>query len=716
MNELRIRSLSFALVVTSAAFAQSYIQHADAFCGLDNGWATVYPPGVIDQFDYQWSNGATTFQIDDLAPGDYSVIVTDQGGGTEEVFVTIGMSTGLPVSGYGMVACGTGSCEGSVYVETASDESAQPITYSIDPPQCTPSDPDHELWPTGAGAFILDLAGGVTYTITATDANGCTGSITKTIDTLGPDVQPGWPVWANTVDQIVPACGGASNGSFQLLSPGDWNNWQLFGANGIQSFSFTDQPYVFAGLAAGTYRVRRNLFWDNTIYLGNCEELEVVIPSLPEPCTGVTGRIIHDADEDCSEGTSDVALSYRVLTIEPGPHYVFSGPDGTYWKNLPEGNYTIEQALVSEVQVCPGNAQEPFAVTALAPLATVDFFNVSTLPHDVSVWLYGPAPQVGSPTWLNIFVTNNSAFYSGDLTLDLAYDPDLLNPSITAPVQLGILPPFGQVMIQFNAEVPPNVDLIDDQLVYAAVVQNTVIEPNVINNTDTLVQTIIGAFDPNDKQGTTSSGISGSQYFLDQDEWLDYVVRFQNTGTAAAQTVVIRDTLDADLSIASIEMLGASHAYTPSFGDERELIFTFNNIDLPDSSADPIGSQGFVGYRIKPIGGIQPGNVIENTAAIYFDFNPPVITNTVAHTVDLSTGLLEAGSPVASALHIWPNPTGDFLNIRSTDPRVRSVAVFDMSGSRSELPISDSCVDVRDLPPGIYAITTGAASARFVKR
>ena len=721
MITLRTLLLAVAAFITVSTNAQSFIYHEDAYCGLDLGRA-VAQPACCGPSEYVWNTGETTQVIDSLAPGAYSVSITDDEGAVQELSVTILMSSNMPVFYNPSVACGIGTCNGGVYVEGTSIGTALPMTYSVDPPQCVFAEPDTISWPFFAGAWIMNLEGGVTYTVTVTDANGCSGTVTNTIDTLGPgNISGGWPIWSNVVDQIVGECGGTGNGSFRLIPQADWGgDWELIGVGGIQNFNFAEQPYIFTGLAAGTYRVRRHLCGDVCVYWGNCEEVEVVIPSIPEPCSGVNGRIVHDADEDCVQGSSDIELPFRVLTIEPGPHYAFSGPDGAYWKNLPDGSYTIEQALTDEVQVCPPNAQEPFVVNTNTPLATVDFFNLSTVPHDLSVWMYGPAPHVGFPTWVNIFIHNNSAFYSGDVTLDLSYDTDLLDPSITAPVQLGVIPPYGEVVVQFTAQVSPDIFVLDDQLIYTAILSNTVAEPNTINNTATLQQTIIGAFDPNNKTARTSSDLSTAQYFLDQDEWLDYTVRFQNTGTAAAQTVVIRDTLDADLSIASIQILGASHAFTPSFGDDRELVFTFNNINLPDSGSDYLGSQGFIGYRIKPENGIVLGDVIENSAAIYFDFNPPVITNTVAHVVDFSTAVVGPAGAFVTEVEAWPNPTGDFLNILVKDPKVRILGMFDMRGARFDPPFEQRStggrLDVRGLPVGMYAVSTTAGSVRFVKK
>ena len=710
--------LCFAWASSNAQFSLT-INSRDAFCGLNSGYASANHSSFSGHlYTYQWNTGDTTRFIQNLAPGTYTVTVSNQFNESQEASVTIGMTVDQPVHGDPMVDCAPGACEARVYLLPATAGTAEPITYAVSPPQCVPMEPYVDAIWYENGHVIGGLEAGVTYTITATDANGCSGTYTTTIDTLGPDYTGAWPIVPHVADQIVPACGGAANGSFRVVPGGGM--WRLDGPDGEELIFFNGPPYVFTGLVAGTYTAHRNYSsdsWGSSLayYTGYCEAIEVVIPALPEPCTGVTGQVTHDTDEDCSIGIQDYQLPYRVLAIEPGPHFAFTGGDGTYWKNLAYGTYTIEQPSANEDHVC-APSPIPFTIDATSPLAQVDLFKLSTLPHDVSVWIHSWPAQVGFPTGVNIVLTNNSAFPSGELSLAFNYDPDLLDPAFSAPLAIASIPPFGQVFIQFTANVPPNVELLDEVLNYSATVSNTVSEVDTDNNSMALEVVIVGAYDPNDKQGRTSSRTSADQYFLDLDDHIDYTVRFQNTGTAAAQTVVIRDVLDTDLDITSLQILGASHDFVPSFGEGRELVFTFNDIGLPDSTADLLGSQGYISYRIKPEEGIMIGDLIENTAGIYFDFNPPIITNTTSHAVDLSTAIIETPR---TTLHVAPNPARDMLRV-TVEGNSTAVQVFGMDGRQVNAPVTKRSngwdMDVSDLDPGTYIVRTEFGSARFVKQ
>jgi|GEM_PF-5409851 len=142
----------------------------------------------------------------------------------------------------------------------------------------------------------------------------------------------------------------------------------------------------------------------------------------------------------------------------------------------------------------------------------------------------------------------------------------------------------------------------------------------------------IGSFDPNDKTGYPK-GLDPNN-FIDTSTTLNYKIRFQNTGTDTAFTVVIRDTLSSFLDPATIQMEAASHPYRWEVLGNNNLQIIFENIMLPDSNINEIASHGFVKFKIDQQPDVPFGTSIENRTAIYFDFNEPVITNTTHHMIE----------------------------------------------------------------------------------
>lgn len=143
---------------------------------------------------------------------------------------------------------------------------------------------------------------------------------------------------------------------------------------------------------------------------------------------------------------------------------------------------------------------------------------------------------------------------------------------------------------------------------------------------------VIGPYDPNIKVAVPEG--YGEERFIAAGQPIQYTVHFQNVGTDMARTVTIRDQLSPQLSLASFRAGPASHAHEWIILPDRTLAVTFRDINLPDSTSNEPGSHGFFSYSIRPVEGVLPFTRIENEAAIYFDFNPPIITNRTEHLIE----------------------------------------------------------------------------------
>ena len=175
------------------------------------------------------------------------------------------------------------------------------------------------------------------------------------------------------------------------------------------------------------------------------------------------------------------------------------------------------------------------------------------------------------------------------------------------------------------------------------------------------------AYDPNDKL-VYPKREEEENYTLFGDT-LIYTVRFQNTGNDTAFNVLIRDTLDQNLDVSTFNIIHSSHrsVLRTDIQDGRNLTFNFENILLPDSTINFIGSQGYVTYSIQANDPIPENTPIENTASIYFDFNPPIVTNTALSTM-VSCYPIEAEiiNATISAGDNYELPDGTFVDQAGT--------------------------------------------------
>lgn len=172
------------------------------------------------------------------------------------------------------------------------------------------------------------------------------------------------------------------------------------------------------------------------------------------------------------------------------------------------------------------------------------------------------------------------------------------------------------------------------------------------NNTARGTVRVLGSFDPNDKQ-VTPERVTDVQ--VDTSE-LTYVIRFQNTGNFPADFVVILDTLSKALDLSTFQVLSASQPFTWRLHEGRLLEVRFDNNLLPDSTSNEPGSHGFVAFSVYPEKGLTVGDSIPNRAGIYFDYNPPVITNTSVMRVAMVSAIRELFPKQQACFRFVPQP------------------------------------------------------------
>ncbi|MCH2043618.1 MAG: T9SS type A sorting domain-containing protein [Saprospiraceae bacterium] len=187
----------------------------------------------------------------------------------------------------------------------------------------------------------------------------------------------------------------------------------------------------------------------------------------------------------------------------------------------------------------------------------------------------------------------------------------------------------------------------------------------------------IGAYDPNDKRGFPKG--YGPEHYIYANTDLEYHIRFQNTGTDTAFNVVIRDTISPYLDITTLQPMVSSHNYTwQVFGVNQQVVeFTFPNIMLVDSNTNEAGSHGFIRFKINQVTDNPLGTIINNNAAIYFDFNEPIITNTTFHEIgedfieiEISSSTKQEESTPEIYTKVYPNPFYDqaTIEVEGYDP------------------------------------------------
>lgn len=182
-----------------------------------------------------------------------------------------------------------------------------------------------------------------------------------------------------------------------------------------------------------------------------------------------------------------------------------------------------------------------------------------------------------------------------------------------------------------------------------------------LNNTAILVNEVVGSYDPNCKEVEPSGNTPLS--FVQNQDWLDYTIHFQNIGTAPAVNVYVYDELDANLDIGSFEFIASSHPCTFNMSGKGFTTFTFSSINLPSIVQDEPLSHGFVRYRVKPDASLTAGDKILNNAYIFFDFNQPIVTNTVVMNVVTVLSAEFISNDESTAIRLFPNPAENIITV-----------------------------------------------------
>ncbi len=228
----------------------------------------------------------------------------------------------------------------------------------------------------------------------------------------------------------------------------------------------------------------------------------------------------------------------------------------------------------------------------------------------------------------------------------------------------------------------------------------------------------VGSFDPNDKQGFPKGVFA--EHYIPRETEIEYLIRFQNTGTDTAFNIVILDTLSPSLDWASLRPGSSSHPYAFSLAGPGVAQFVFQNIMLPDSNINEPASHGFIKFAIKPRKDLPNQTTIENDAAIYFDFNEPVITNSTRHTVG-EQYLSVSGSALRPGIElvVFPNPTATkaVFSIQSRSTEQGMMYLYNLQGRQVRTqPFGANTFefDATGLVPGVYLFrldTAGGALA-----
>jgi hypothetical protein len=380
----------------------------------------------------------------------------------------------------------------------------------------------------------------------------------------------------------------------------------------------------------------------------------------------ITGKTFYDYNGNNVKDSSDIYLPYQVVKETNTNRFVFSQADGMYRLPVSDtGTYTVSQ--------------------------NQNLYYLSSFPLTHSATFTG-MNQMDS---LNDFATTQTIFIN-DLQISItpvgAFRPGFIATYNIRYKNVGTVPLQGTIVFYpdsgltyISSTVTP-LSVSTDSVVWQTPILNPFIQDNInvtVNvksttpmgywiNSSVKIEPVINDQNPTDNYASWSHHVTGSvdpnDILVDKDSitteelltspYLDYIIRFQNTGNDTAFAVKILNPIDTfKLDLMSLEIISSSHIFNLNYIPEGNLEFKFENILLPDSNINEPESHGFVRYRIHPKTSLEVHDSVTNYAAIYFDDNLPVLTNTALTKIVYPANYIELFTTVCDSLI---SPSGNY--------------------------------------------------------
>ncbi len=670
----------------------------DCFSGNNGyGYCSVYYDQALT---YLWDDGGTDFWNQSLSAGNHTITVTTALGCTLTGVLNIEqpLASAVTISATTSPAdCSTGQ---GGEINLIINGGIQPyVMYAYGPDGYFSSDINS----------LQNLQGGSYFIYVGNTSFSCNGNTSVVI----PDASGFEPTLVN--NDIDCSTGYGSAAIINVTSPNVQYNWST-GNTDAALFNLTSGCYsvtVSAGSSCLEYYEFCLPFGD-TIQNTSCNAT-------------ATGRLFNDLGVAGCNGT--LGIPFQLIRTMPSGALNFTDENGIYGISLPTGTFDLDAVQYDPGDIaCPVGAKHTVNSIMGQNISNLDFHFLNANALDLRVQQTPlRTAQPGYPFSLRLEVCNDGAVPTGG-TLDFEYGNILgavtghhfaqhpgafaLNsdnsgaPNNTADFNFPNIAAgaceFLQLDLLIATTTPGNTEFITE-----ANVAPSVGDPTPSNNISSMHNTVMGSFDPNvvlAYPARNGNPRDGGQIYRNEDNTIVYQIFFQNTGTAPADLVIIRDSLDENLDLSTIRNITASHAMKVSTEDENKiLVFKFEHINLPDSTSDYAGSIGSVQFQIDLKPGIPIGTDIKKQAAIFFDFNSPVITNQNVLTVVNSSKVAQLIDN--KSIVLYPNPTDDFVGFYCDS--VSKMTVFNALGDLVSTQVFETGLQQMETaawPNGIYLL------------
>ena len=673
-------------------------------CTQSNGAVnvTAYTNSGSSAFSYLWSTGGTTSTINHIPAGTYTVTISDAVSGcrdTASVSVASGNAPYVYVDSLTNPTCGSSNGELSVYAYNG----AGSYTY---------------LWSNGAtGPNAYGLSTG-RYSVTVSDASGCTDSTSYSL-----------VAHANFLVNITTttsACDTSLHtGSATAIVTGA----------GIPPYHFTwyqgysqtviGNTQTISGLPANDY-ITVNVT-DST----GCSSLNPYSDSAfiqfdPACYDHITGYVFVDSNGNCALDSGEQGYSNGyIIAHTSGGQYYYGSLDSTGFYDIAvlQGTYIVYPQTFywgggCNATSCINSDTVTFTTTGQVSSGNnFPLFSNSSFDLGVHMGYQGSSPGQQREYWIYYYNWGQASVPNG--VLRFIHDPSITlvsttpaytsynaaTQTITWDIVNNLAPMHG---LDYQHKVIMYFDIPSSLTLGSILTAHADISPvsgdcDPSDNSQDLTDPITASHDPNEKQVSPVGNLS------EADSVLTYTIRFENNGNGPASRVVVTDQLSSNVNPASVLPGASSAPYKYTISGNGLLTFTFDAINLPDSASNPNGSRGFVMYTVHTKPNLVIGSQIDNTASIFFDLNPAIVTNTTINVRSDHPNGISSINGGAMTAQVIPNPAHDRANIEfSGATGVIELRITDALGNTIAVSNVDSksyTLHAESLSSGVYFYT-----------
>lgn len=353
----------------------------------------------------------------------------------------------------------------------------------------------------------------------------------------------------------------------------------------------------------------------------------------------IKGNSYFDTNSNLAKDSNEYYLQNKRITENQSGRFRFTNDKGNYKLHvLDTGNFEVEPPPISYWNSVPAKQNVAFNQFNLTDSMNDFVYQPAAIANDlmITAWpnsAFRPGFQASySIHYKNIGNTILSPTITFYIDQHLSFSSSTIQPSFVFPdsvvYNLPDIWPFQEqsffIYVTVHNGTPMNTLILSGVTIYP-LINDADIENNSVFLNSTIEVWVTNSYDPNN---VLVSPDTLYEYELSHPDFIDYIVNFQNTGNDTAFTVRVENVLSPMLDESTFEIVDASNTVTLDYNPVSRLMqYHFDNILLPDSNVDEPASHGYIHYKIKPRDTLHIGDVINNGAAIYFDFNTPVITD-----------------------------------------------------------------------------------------